>query len=218
MVARRFRHYGPLVLRMVWHCAGTYRRADGRGGASAGLQRFAPVDSWPDNRNLDKPRRLLWPVKKKYGRRISWPDLMVFAGNRALESMGFETFGYAGGREEVLEPDDVYWGPERSWLGDERHEGVRDLEKPLAADQMGLIYVNPEGPNTVPDPVMSARDIRQSFARMGMNDTETVALIAGGHSFGKTHGAADPEKHLGPEPRPLVSNTRDWLAQHPRRG
>ncbi|WP_370882700.1 catalase/peroxidase HPI [Kineosporia succinea] len=211
-----FGHYGPLVLRMVWHCAGTYRRADGRGGASAGLQRFAPVDSWPDNRNLDKPRRLLWPVKKKYGRRISWPDLMVFAGNRALESMGFETFGYAGGREEVLEPDDVYWGPERSWLGDERHEGVRDLEKPLAADQMGLIYVNPEGPNTVPDPVMSARDIRQSFARMGMNDTETVALIAGGHSFGKTHGAADPEKHLGPEPAAarLEHQGLGWRSTH----
>nr|WP_269328223.1 catalase/peroxidase HPI [Kineosporia mesophila] len=195
-----FGHYGPLVLRMVWHCAGTYRAQDGRGGARAGLQRFAPVDSWPDNRNLDKARRLLWPVKKKYGRSISWPDLMVLAGNRALESMGFTTAGFAGGRPEVLEPEPVYWGPERAWLGDQRHTNVRDLENPLAADQLGLIYVNPEGPNTVPDPVMSARDIRRSFARMGMDDEETVALIAGGHSFGKTHGAADPEKHLGPEP------------------
>jgi catalase-peroxidase len=195
-----FGHYGPLVVRMVWHCAGTYRIGDGRGGPSSGLQRFAPVDSWPDNRNLDKARRLLWPVKKKYGRRISWADLMVFAGNRALESMGFTTFGFAGGRADVFEPDDVYWGPERTWLGDERHTGVRDLERPLAADQMGLIYVNPEGPNTVPDPVTSARDIRATFRRMGMNDEETVALIAGGHTFGKTHGVADPERYLGREP------------------
>ncbi|GAA3383980.1 catalase/peroxidase HPI [Cryptosporangium minutisporangium] len=195
-----FGHYGPLVVRMVWHCAGTYRIGDGRGGPSAGLQRFAPVDSWPDNRNLDKARRLLWPVKKKYGRRISWADLMVFAGNRALETMGFTTFGYAGGRADVFEPDEVYWGPETTWLGDERHTGVRDLESPLAADQLGLIYVNPEGPNTVPDPVASARDIRATFRRMGMNDEETVALIAGGHTFGKTHGVADPERHLGREP------------------
>ncbi len=195
-----FGHYGPLVLRMVWHCAGTYRVGDGRGGASASLQRFAPVDSWPDNRNLDKARRLLWPVKKKYGRRISWPDLMVFAGNRALETMGFRTFGYAGGRVEVFEAGPVDWGPEQVWLGDERHSGVHDLDEPLAADQLGLIYVNPEGPNTVPDPVMSARDIRVTFQRMGMDDAETVALIAGGHSFGKTHGVADPERHLGPGP------------------
>ncbi|WP_433273289.1 catalase/peroxidase HPI [Pseudonocardia xinjiangensis] len=196
-----FGHYGPLVVRMVWHCAGTYRSHDGRGGAGAGMQRFAPLNSWPDNRNLDKARRLLWPVKQKYGRKISWADLMVFAGNRALESMGFTTFGFAGGRADVWEPDeDVYWGPERAWLGDERHTGVRDLAKPLAAAQMGLIYVNPEGPNTVPDPYTSARDIRQTFRRMGMNDEETVALIAGGHTFGKTHGAADPERYLGPEP------------------
>jgi catalase-peroxidase len=195
-----FGHYGPLVLRMVWHCAGTYRIGDGRGGASAGLQRFAPVDSWPDNRNLDKARRLLWPVKKKYGRRISWADLMVFAGNRALATMGFQPFGFAGGRTDAFEPEDVYWGPERTWLADLRHTGVRDLEQPLAADQMGLIYVNPEGPNTVPDPVTSARDIRETFRRMGMNDEETVALIAGGHTFGKTHGVADPERHLGGAP------------------
>ncbi|MCU1651953.1 MAG: catalase/peroxidase, partial [Pseudonocardia sp.] len=196
-----FGHYGPLVIRMVWHCAGTYRIHDGRGGAGAGMQRFAPLNSWPDNRNLDKARRLLWPVKEKHGRKISWADLMIFAGNRALESMGFTTFGFAGGRADVWESDeDVYWGPERAWLGDERHRGVRDLENPLAADQMGLIYVNPEGPNTVPDPFTSARDIRETFRRMAMNDEETVALIAGGHTFGKTHGAADPEKHLGPEP------------------
>jgi catalase-peroxidase len=196
-----FGHYGPLVIRMAWHCAGTYRIDDGRGGACAGMQRFAPLNSWPDNRNLDKARRLLWPVKRKYGRKISWADLMIFAGNRALETMGFTTFGFAGGREDVWEPDeDVYWGPERTWLGDERHDGVRQLEKPLAADQMGLIYVNPEGPNTVPDPLTSARDMRETFRRMAMNDEETVALIAGGHSFGKTHGVANPDKHLGPEP------------------
>ena len=196
-----FGHYGPLVIRMVWHCAGTYRTADGRGGPAAGMQRFAPLNSWPDNRNLDRARRLLWPVKKKYGRKVSWADLMIFAGNRALTTMGFTTFGFAGGRPDVWEPDEsVYWGPERAWLGDERHSGVRKLAKPLAADQMGLIYVNPEGPNTVPDPLTSARDIRETFRRMGMNDEETVALIAGGHTFGKTHGAADPEKHLGPEP------------------
>ncbi len=208
-----FGHYGPLVIRMVWHCAGTYRVDDGRGGAGAGMQRFAPLNSWPDNRNLDKARRLLWPVKKKYGRRISWPDLMVFAGNRALETMGFTTFGFAGGRAEVWEPDeDVYWGPERAWLGDERHGGVRKLESPLAADQMGLIYVNPEGPNTVPDPLTAARDIRETFRRMGMNDEETVALIAGGHTFGKTHGVADPDTCLGPEPEraPLEQQGLGW--------
>jgi catalase-peroxidase len=196
-----FGHYGPLVLRMVWHCAGTYRIADGRGGPTSGSQRFAPVNSWPDNRNLDKARRLLWPVKRKYGRAISWADLMVFAGNRALATMGFPVFGFAGGRTDVWAPEeDVYWGPERVWLGDERHGGVRDLDDPLAAVQLGLIYVNPEGPNTVPDPLTAARDMRTTFRRMGMNDEETVALIAGGHTFGKTHGVADPERYLGPEP------------------
>ena len=208
-----FGHYGPLVIRMVWHCAGTYRIDDGRGGPGAGMQRFAPLNSWPDNRNLDKARRLLWPVKQKYGRKISWADLMVFAGNRALETMGFTTFGYAGGREDVWEPDeDVYWGPERTWLGDERHTGIRELAHPLAADQMGLIYVNPEGPNTVPDPLASARDIRETFRRMGTNDEETVALIAGGHTFGKTHGAADPDGYLGPEPEgaPLEEQGLGW--------
>jgi catalase-peroxidase len=207
-----FGHYGPLVIRMVWHCAGTYRIEDGRGGPATGMQRFAPLNSWPDNRNLDKPRRLLWPVKAKYGRKISWADLMIFAGNRALETMGFTTFGFAGGRTDVWEPDDVYWGSERAWLADERHRGIRDLETPLAADQMGLIYVNPEGPNTVPDPVTSARDIRETFRRMGMNDEETVALIAGGHTFGKTHGVADPERYLGPEPEgaPLEEQGLGW--------
>jgi catalase-peroxidase len=211
-----FGHYGPLVVRMVWHCAGTYRVADGRGGAAAGMQRFAPLDSWPDNRNLDKARRLLWPVKKKYGRALSWADLMVFAGNRALETMGFRTLGFAGGRADVYEPDDVYWGPERAWLADERHRGVRELDTPLGADQMGLIYVNPEGPNTVPDPLMSARDIRQTFGRMGFGDEETVALIAGGHTFGRTHGAADPERHLGPEPEgaPLEEQGLGWRSGH----
>jgi catalase-peroxidase len=208
-----FGHYGPLVIRMAWHCAGTYRINDGRGGASAGMQRFAPLNSWPDNRNLDKARRLLWPVKAKYGRRISWADLMIFAANRALETMGFKTFGFAGGRPDVWEPDeDVYWGPEETWLGDERHSGVRELENPLAADQLGLIYVNPEGPNTVPDPLTSARDIRETFRRMAMNDEETVALIAGGHTFGKTHGAADPDRYLGPEPEgaPLEEQGLGW--------
>jgi catalase-peroxidase len=212
-----FGHYGPLVLRMVWHCAGTYRVDDGRGGPAAGMQRFAPLNSWPDNRNLDKARRLLWPVKKKYGRKISWADLMIFSGNRALETMGFRTFGFAGGRADVWEPDeDVYWGPERAWLGDERHRGVRELATPLAADQMGLIYVNPEGPNTVPDPLTSARDIRETFRRMGMNDEETVALIAGGHTFGKTHGAADPERHLGPEPEgaPIEEQGLGWKSSY----
>ncbi|MFG2357320.1 catalase/peroxidase HPI [Streptomyces sp. NPDC048521] len=208
-----FGHYGPLMIRMVWHSAGTYRIHDGRGGAGAGMQRFAPLNSWPDNRNLDKARRLLWPVKKKYGRTISWADLMIFAGNRALETMGLRTFGFAGGRADVWEPDeDVYWGPEHAWLGDERHGGVRALTAPLAADQMGLIYVNPEGPNTVPDPLTAARDIRETFRRMGMNDEETVALIAGGHTFGKTHGAADPIAHLGPEPEgaPLEEQGLGW--------
>ncbi|WP_242453589.1 catalase/peroxidase HPI [Mycolicibacterium sp. P9-64] len=195
-----FGHYGPLMLRMAWHCAGTYRSGDGRGGASAGMQRFAPLSGFPDNRNLDKARRLLWPVKQKYGRKISWSDLMVFAGNRALESMGFASFGFAGGREEVWEPDLTYWGPESQWFGDERHSGVRDLECPLAATEMGLIYVDPQGPATVPDPRASARDIRQTFGRMGMNDEETVALIAGGHTFGKSHGASAPSGCLGPEP------------------
>jgi catalase-peroxidase len=206
-------HYGPLFIRMAWHSAGTYRISDGRGGAGAGMQRFAPLNSWPDNGNLDKARRLLWPVKKKYGRKISWADLMIFAGNRALESMGFTTFGFAGGRPDVWEPDeDVYWGPEDTWLGDERYTGDRELENPLAAVQMGLIYVNPEGPNGTPDPLAAARDIRETFRRMAMNDEETVALIAGGHTFGKTHGAADPEEYVGPEPEgaPLEEQGLGW--------
>ncbi len=194
-----FGHYGPLFIRMAWHSAGTYRVADGRGGAGAGQQRFAPLNSWPDNANLDKARRLLWPIKKKYGRKISWADLMILAGNVALESMGFKTFGFAGGREDVWEPDDIYWGSETTWLGDKRYSGERNLENPLAAVQMGLIYVNPEGPNGNPDPVAAAKDIRETFARMAMNDEETVALIAGGHTFGKTHGAG-PATHVGPEP------------------
>ena len=193
-------HYGPLFIRMAWHSAGTYRISDGRGGAGSGTQRFAPLNSWPDNASLDKARRLLWPIKKKYGRALSWADLMVFAGNCALESMGFETFGFGGGREDVWEPEDIDWGAEATWLGDERYSGDRELANPLAAVQMGLIYVNPEGPNGNPDPLASARDIRETFRRMAMNDEETVALIAGGHTFGKTHGAADPEKYVGPEP------------------
>jgi catalase-peroxidase len=201
------------MIRMAWHSAGTYRISDGRGGAGAGQQRFAPLNSWPDNGNLDKARRLLWPVKKKYGKKLSWADLMVLTGNVALESMGFETFGFGGGREDVWEPDeDVYWGPEQTWLGDERYTGDRDLENPLAAVQMGLIYVNPEGPNGTPDPIAAARDIRETFRRMAMNDEETVALIAGGHTFGKTHGAADPEQYVGPEPEgaPLELQGLGW--------
>ncbi|WP_086823541.1 catalase/peroxidase HPI [Streptomyces sp. NRRL B-24572] len=195
-----FGHYGPFMVRMAWHSAGTYRISDGRGGAGAGQQRFAPLNSWPDNGNLDKARRLLWPVKKKYGQNLSWADLMILAGNVALESMGFETFGFAGGRADVWEPDeDVYWGPETTWLGDERYTGDRELENPLGAVQMGLIYVNPEGPNANPDPVAAARDIRETFRRMAMNDEETVALIAGGHTFGKTHGAG-PADHVGADP------------------
>ena len=194
-------HYGPFFIRMAWHSAGTYRIADGRGGAGSGTQRFAPLNSWPDNVSLDKARRLLWPIKQKYGRKISWADLMILAGNVALESMGFKTFGFGGGREDVWEPEeDIFWGPEGKWLADERYTGDRQLDNPLGAVQMGLIYVNPEGPNGKPDPLAAARDIRETFARMAMNDEETVALIAGGHTFGKTHGAADPGKYVGPEP------------------
>ena len=194
-------HYGPFFIRMAWHSAGTYRIADGRGGASSGTIRFAPLNSWPDNVNLDKARRLLWPVKQKYGRKISWADLMVFTGNCALESMGFQTLGFAGGREDVWEPEeDIYWGPESEWLGDERYTGDRDLQDPLGAVQMGLIYVNPEGPNGNSDPAAAAHDIRETFGRMAMDDEETVALIAGGHTFGKAHGAADADEHVGAEP------------------
>jgi catalase-peroxidase len=208
-----FGHYGPLFIRMAWHSAGTYRIGDGRGGAGAGQQRFPPLNSWPDNANLDKARRLLWPIKQKYGRKISWADLIILAGNVALESMGFKTFGFGGGREDVWEPDEsVYWGSEGKWLGgDERYSGDRDLENPLAAVQMGLIYVNPEGPNGNPDPLAAAKDIREIFARMAMNDEETVALIAGGHAFGKTHGAGDA-KHVGPEPEaaPIEEQGLGW--------
>jgi catalase-peroxidase len=206
-------HYGPFFIRMAWHSAGTYRIHDGRGGASSGTQRFAPLNSWPDNVSLDKARRLLWPVKQKYGRKISWADLMILTGNVALESMGFKTFGFGGGREDVWEPEeDIDWGPESKWLGDERYHGDRQLEEPLAAVQMGLIYVNPEGPNGKPDPLASARDIRETFARMAMNDEETVALIAGGHTFGKCHGAADPGKYVGPEPEgaPIEQQGLGW--------
>ena len=188
-------HYGPLFIRMSWHAAGTYRIADGRGGGGSGAQRFAPLNSWPDNASLDKARRLLWPIKQKYGRKISWADLLVFTGNVAMESMGFQTFGFGFGREDIWEPEEIFWGSEDTWLGDERYSGDRELAKPLGAVQMGLIYVNPEGPNGNPDPLAAARDIRETFARMAMNDEETVALIVGGHTFGKTHGAVDPEQH-----------------------
>jgi catalase-peroxidase len=210
-----FGHYGGLLIRMAWHLAGTYRVGDGRGGGGAGQQRFAPVNSWPDNANLDKARRLLWPIKQKYGRKISWADLMILAGNVALDSMGFKTFGFGGGREEIWEPDDsIYWGPEGKWLADERYTGERDLQNPLAAVQMGLIYVNPEGPNGNPDPVAAAKDIRETFARMAMNDEETVALIAGGHTFGKTHGAGDPSL-VGPEPEaaPIEQQGLGWKSR-----
>ncbi|MEN8661981.1 MAG: peroxidase family protein, partial [Lentimonas sp.] len=206
-------HYGPFFIRLAWHSAGTYRIADGRGGAGSGSQRFAPLNSWPDNGNLDKGRLLLWPVKKKYGRSLSWADLMILAGNVALESMDFKTFGYAGGRKDIWEPEeDIYWGQEAEWLGDKRYKGDRELENPLAAVQMGLIYVNPEGPNGNPNPIAAARDIRETFARMAMNDEETVALIAGGHTFGKTHGAADPDKYVGREPAgaPIEEQGLGW--------
>src|SRR5437763_3181195 len=204
-------HYGPFFIRMAWHSAGTYRIHDGRGGAGSGAQRFAPLNSWPDNANLDKARRLLWPVKQKYGRTISWADLITYAGNVALDSMGFQTFGFGFGREDIWEPEEVYWGPEDTWLGDERYSGDRELSGPLGAVQMGLIYVNPEGPNGEPDPLKAARDIRETFARMAMNDEETLALIAGGHSFGKTHGAA-PADYLGPEPEgaPVEEQGLGW--------
>ncbi|GAA1006438.1 catalase/peroxidase HPI [Streptomyces thermogriseus] len=211
-----FGHYGPFIVRMAWHSAGTYRISDGRGGAGSGQQRFAPLNSWPDNANLDKARRLLWPVKKKYGQKISWADLLILAGNVALETMGLKTFGFAGGREDVWEPEeDVYWGPETTWLGDERYSGDRELEEPLGAVQMGLIYVNPEGPNGNPDPLAAARDIRETFRRMAMNDEETVALIAGGHTFGKTHGAG-PAHHVGPAPEaaPLEEQGLGWRSTY----
>ena len=207
-------HYGPLFIRMAWHSAGTYRIADGRGGAGSGTQRFAPLNSWPDNGNLDKARLLLWPIKQKYGRKISWADLMILAGNCALESMGFETFGFAGGREDVWQPEeDIYWGAETEWLGDKRYTGDRELENPLGAVQMGLIYVNPEGPNGNPDPLKSAIDIRETFGRMAMNDEETVALVAGGHTFGKAHGAADPDKYVGREPAAagIEDQSKGWI-------
>jgi catalase-peroxidase len=210
-----FGHYGGLMIRMAWHSAGTYRIADGRGGAGAGQQRFAPLNSWPDNANLDKARRLLWPIKQKYGRKISWADLMILAGNVALESMDFKTFGFAGGRADVWEPEELYWGPEGTWLGDERYSGERQLQNPLGAVQMGLIYVNPEGPNGKPDPVAAAKDIRETFFRMAMNDEETVALIAGGHTFGKTHGAGDPS-FLGPVPEGALIEDQGlgWKSRH----
>ncbi len=208
-------HYGPLFIRMAWHSAGTYRISDGRGGGGSGTQRFAPLNSWPDNVNLDKARRLLWPIKQKYGRKISWADLMILAGNCALESMGFPTFGFGGGREDVWEPDDIDWGAERTWLGDERYSGDRELANPLAAVQMGLIYVNPEGPNGDPSALAAAKDIRETFRRMAMNDEETVALIAGGHTFGKTHGAGDAA-NVGPEPEaaPLQQMGLGWKSSY----
>ncbi len=210
-----FGHYGGLMIRMAWHAAGTYRIADGRGGAGAGQQRFAPLNSWPDNANLDKARRLLWPIKQKYGRKLSWADLMILAGNVALELMGFKTFGFGGGRADVWEPEELYWGPEGTWLGDERYSGERQLQNPLGAVQMGLIYVNPEGPNGKPDPVAAAKDIRETFFRMAMNDEETVALIAGGHTFGKTHGAGDPS-FMGPEPEGAAIEDQGlgWKSRH----
>jgi catalase-peroxidase len=210
-----FGHYGGLMIRMAWHSAGTYRIADGRGGAGAGQQRFAPLNSWPDNANLDKARRLLWPIKQKYGSKLSWADLMILAGNVALESMGFKTFGFGGGRKDVWEPEELYWGPEGTWLGDERYSGERELQNPLAAVQMGLIYVNPEGPNGKPDPVAAAKDIRETFLRMAMNDEETVALIAGGHTFGKTHGAGDPSL-IGPDPEGAAIEDQGlgWKSRH----
>src|SRR5262249_42424661 len=206
-----FGHYGPLFIRMAWHSAGTYRISDGRGGGGRGSQRFAPLSSWPDNVNLDKARRLLWPVKQKYGQKISWADLIILTGNVALESMGFKTFGFGFGRPDVYEPTEIFWGPEDTWLGDERYSGHRELASPFGAVQMGLIYVNPEGPNGTPDPVAAARDIRETFGRMAMNDEETVALIAGGHTFGKTHGAGDP-KRVGPEPQgcPIHQQLLGW--------
>ncbi|MEY4820697.1 MAG: hypothetical protein RLY72_349, partial [Planctomycetota bacterium] len=205
-------HYGPFFIRMAWHSAGTYRVSDGRGGGGTGMQRFAPLNSWPDNGNLDKARRLLWPIKQKYGNKLSWADLMILTGNVALESMGFKTFGFGGGRADVWEPDETYWGGEKAWLSEQRYTGERVLENPLAAVQMGLIYVNPEGPDGKPDPIASARDIRETFGRMAMNDEETVALIAGGHTFGKTHGAADPSKFVGPAPEgaPLHEMGLGW--------
>ncbi|WP_373352818.1 catalase/peroxidase HPI [Pseudoroseicyclus sp. CXY001] len=210
-----FGHYGGLFIRMAWHSAGTYRITDGRGGAAAGQQRFAPLNSWPDNANLDKARRLIWPIKQKYGRKLSWADLMILTGNVALESMGFKTFGFSGGREDVWEPEELYWGPEGTWLGDERYSGERELADPLAAVQMGLIYVNPEGPNGDPDPLKSAHDIRETFFRMGMNDEETVALIAGGHTFGKTHGAGDPSLIAAdPEGSEIESQGLGWTSSH----
>jgi catalase-peroxidase len=210
-----FGHYGGLMIRMAWHSAGTYRIADGRGGAGSGQQRFAPLNSWPDNANLDKARRLLWPVKQKYGRKLSWADLMILAGNVALESMGFKTFGFGGGRKDVWEPEELFWGPEGTWLGDERYSGERELQNPLGAVQMGLIYVNPEGPNGKPDPVAAAKDIRETFLRMAMNDEETVALIAGGHTFGKTHGAGDPS-FVGAEPEggAIEDQGLGWKSKH----
>jgi catalase-peroxidase len=208
-------HYGPLFIRMSWHAAGTYRIEDGRGGGGTGAQRFAPLNSWPDNASLDKARRLLWPVKRKYGRKISWADLIIFAGNCAMESMGFKTFGFGFGREDIFEPEEIYWGPEDTWLGDERYSGDRELAKPFGAVQMGLIYVNPEGPNGNPDPLAAAKDIRETFGRMAMNDEETVALIVGGHTFGKTHGAVDP-KYIGPEPEaaPIEQQLLGWKNSH----
>ena len=205
-------HYGPLIIRMAWHSAGTYRISDGRGGGGRGTQRFAPLNSWPDNANLDKARRLLWPIKQKYGRKLSWADLMIFAGNVALESMGFKTFGFGGGREDVWEPEDIDWGAEETWLGDERHSADGQLQGPYGADHMGLIYVNPQGPNGVPSALAAAKYIRETFRRMAMNDEETVALIAGGHTFGKTHGAADAAKYVGPEPEaaPIEEQGLGW--------